>query len=283
MNLSSPRKPALLILSLFLLALLLLLLPLVLHREGFLTFAPISAVNRWAADASAALRSATSSVFRHGGSAAENRRLREELTAAREQIAVQSEELKRARSQLAALQPLVQYNRQYFSGKLSAVAASVLSRDVDAARASLTINRGSADGIVRGAAVLCGRSLVGKIDATSRYSAVVCLVSDPAFAAPAYLGSTTAKGVIKGLDPASQTLLLTVYHQRPQKGEYVLTTSEFDCYPPDLVLGVVSEVNYSSSASSYEAKVTPLRDLSELREVVVLRGEPAQVLRNLRK
>lgn len=273
MSFKLPSKTTIVALSLVSVSLLLLALPSILHRSGVIVSAPVSLANRWALKLSIRVREFYRSLFAGGSLRRENRQLKEEVRVLRELLAIQNEELIRTRKRLRAISPLVKSDDLSFSGSLSIVVAVVISRDADSSRASVLVDKGSRDGVSEGAPVLWGRSLVGKVVRTTRTYSAVSLISDPSFRAPAYIVRTGEEGIIRGLSASSHTLLLDYIHKkRPRVGDYVLSGA-YGVYPPHLVVGRVTEVESRSESPFYRVVVEPFEDLSELREVLIIKGQ----------
>jgi rod shape-determining protein MreC len=171
------------------------------------------------------------------------------------------------------------------------IAARVIASGVSNFEWSITIDRGSADGIQVDMPVVTGASdgprLVGRVVRVTRISSVVQLIIDRNFAVAGKLSTSQEAGLVMGRGEED----LRMGHLRPgievsqTEPESVFTlgyevNGERGLYPPDILIGTVSRA--FSEPDSVESSVTirPAVDFSTLQYVLVIardRSRPRQV------
>ena len=167
------------------------------------------------------------------------------------------------------------------------IAARVIASGVSNFEWSITIDRGSADGIQLDMPVVTGASdgprLVGRVIRVTPISSVVQLVIDRNFAVAGKLSTSQEAGLVMGRGEED----LRMGHLRPgiqvsqTEPESVFTlgyevNGERGLYPPGILIGTVSRA--FSEPDSVESSVTirPAVDFSTLEYVLVIARNPAR-------
>jgi rod shape-determining protein MreC len=171
------------------------------------------------------------------------------------------------------------------------IAARVIASGVSNFEWSITIDRGSADGIQVDMPVVTGASdgprLVGRVVRVTPISSVVQLIIDRNFAVAGKLSTSQEAGLVMGRGEED----LRMGHLRPgievneTEPESVFTlgyevNGQRGIYPPDILIGTVSRA--FSEPDSVESSVTirPAVDFSTLQYVLVIarnRARPGEV------
>ncbi len=167
------------------------------------------------------------------------------------------------------------------------VAAVVIANGLSNFDYSVTIDKGSNDGIAVGQAVVTGSAtssrLVGQVVAVTPISADVQLVIDRGFSVAGELSSSGETGLVVGQgdqDLQMQTLPIDVEIPQGDTPEYVFTVSyeihgQHGRYPPGILIGQVSSVHQGTNALEPEVSVKPAVDFSALEFVLVLKTPDA--------
>ena len=167
------------------------------------------------------------------------------------------------------------------------IAARVIASGVSNFEWSITIDRGSADGVQVDMPVVTGASdgprLVGRVIRVTPISSVVQLIIDRNFAVAGKLSTSQEAGLVMGRGEDD----LRMGHLRPgiqvsqTDPESVFTlgyevNGKRGLYPPGLLIGTVSRA--FSEPGSVESSVTirPAVDFSTLQYVLVIARNPAQ-------
>jgi rod shape-determining protein MreC len=160
------------------------------------------------------------------------------------------------------------------------IPASVIARDPSLWFNTVTINRGSSSGVELNMPVATPGGIVGRIVATSRWTAQVMLITDEKSAAGAVvgqLGTSNALGSIRGLGENGLLEMRYVSGLEEVKvGDYVVTTGQDGIYPQGLNVGAVVEVKSGSATTPHTIHIKPGARLDSLEEVAVLQYHPPQ-------
>lgn len=140
----------------------------------------------------------------------------------------------------------------------------------------LILDKGTKDGVKKGAGVIAANNLVGIIKEASPYLSVVLLVTEEGFSQSVRTVGTNALGIGRGVGGGIvlDTVVLT---DKLTKGDLVVTgaslTGNTLLVPANLVLGQIVSVNKQQSALFQSAEVKSLLDLSHLTTVFIFMPE----------
>jgi len=156
------------------------------------------------------------------------------------------------------------------------VAAEVIARDVTPWFRSVTIGKGSGDGVRLNAAVVSPTGVVGRVIGVGPRAARVQLLLDREAGVGALLEKSRASGVCAGqvgFADQGQTDLVMRYVPalaEVESGERVLTSGLDRIYPKGLVIGRVRSVGPPSGLFR-EVIVTPTARFDQLEQVLVMK------------
>jgi rod shape-determining protein MreC len=205
--------------------------------------------------------------------ASENEQLKQRI----EQMQVELNETRMAADENTRLKSLLDLKEK---NEYKMVAASVIARDPSLWFDMVTINRGRTSGIENNMPVVTPSGIVGRIVATSPWTAEVMLITDEKAAAGALvgqLGKSNALGSVRGLGLNGLIEMRYVSGlEEVNVGDYVTTTGQDGIYPPGLSVGEVVEVKKGSATVPHVIRIKPSARLNALQEVVVLQYKPPQ-------
>jgi rod shape-determining protein MreC len=285
---SRPRGTRLLVVALVSLSLVIITLD---YREG--STGPLAEAGRWTQTAMAPLQEAVWTVTRPIGDffsgLAHLPSLERENADLKTQVAnLQAEAAGRANveEQLQTVTDLLGLQQQLFP---DGVAAIVIANGVSNFEWSVTINKGSDDGVQIDQPVVAGSAttprLVGRVTQVTSHSATVQLLIDQDFAAAGRLSPTRATGLVQGrgeedpeMDGIPQDTDIELNGDQPVQ---VFTMSyeingQHGRYPPGILIGEVSSVIESTNALEQAVTVRPAVDFSALEYVLVLKTDQTQ-------
>ena len=155
------------------------------------------------------------------------------------------------------------------------VTATVVGKSPNIWYSTVTIDKGSPDGVRVNDPVINAEGLVGKVVAVEPDGAQVDLITDSTMGVSARIGTSTATGIVqpKVGDPNDLLLQYLPTGAQANKGEYVVTSGtvagpDDSLYPPGLLIGQVTSVNEESAYKS--VNVHPIANLHNLDVVEVL-------------
>jgi len=120
------------------------------------------------------------------------------------------------------------------------VAAQVIGRNGDHWWRTLVLNRGRADGVLKGNPVTAPGGLIGEVVAVSEHTARVLLVSDPMSKVGVVVNRTGAMGVLTGLYKSEGTLEFFDSQSKYRVGDVVVTSGLSSRFPANIPVGKIS-------------------------------------------
>lgn len=155
------------------------------------------------------------------------------------------------------------------------LAARVIAGNPAPGELTITIDRGTADGIAPDMAVMSGRGIVGRVFGTpSAHAALVQLLLRKDAAAAVVLEKTgTGAMVLGGNSDGTLTLDMIQGVTVVEVGERVLTSGHDRMYPPGFVIGAIESIE--GSGKNRKVYVRPAVDFSHIEVVLVMLARPA--------
>jgi rod shape-determining protein MreC len=198
----------------------------------------------------------------------ENEQLRQEV--ARLRIALQQE--RAAAQQARTLEGLLNLRSQ---AQMETVAAGVIAGSASPDFRTLTIDKGSSDGIRADMAVIAPAGVVGRIITPSTRAAKIQMLIDRNAAAGALIERSRAQGVIEG---TGGDLRLNYVSSAADvvRGDTVVTSGIDGIYPKGFVIGQIESVERGSGTFG-TIIVRPAVDFSSLEAVLVVTSPPVPV------
>jgi rod shape-determining protein MreC len=204
----------------------------------------------------------------------ENKRLKGQVEDLRAQVAA-AETAQRDAEQLRAL---VGFNRSSsFPEAYRRVAARVIARSPTVWYSTITIDKGSSDGVKVDQPVVTGQGLIGKVSATSSNAAKLTLITDHTSGVSAQVVPDGAGGLVKPRvgDPSDLLLDFVEKGRAVPRGATVVTagwrSSRLESlFPRGIPIGRVVEVDLTERELYQRVHVKPFADLRHLDVVEVL-------------
>jgi rod shape-determining protein MreC len=150
------------------------------------------------------------------------------------------------------------------------VTADVINVDQTGLRRTITINRGTRDGLTVGMPVVTAQGLVGRILDVSANASRVLLITDRDSAVSARLQSTRVQGSVRGQLSGNLRMTMIPLGSVVNVGDLVITSGLGGNFPPDVVIGVVTSIRQFEFELFQEAEVTSLNNFDTLEFVLVV-------------
>jgi rod shape-determining protein MreC len=191
------------------------------------------------------------------------------------EVRLQQEHALAARSQ--QLQALMDLKSQ---ATLPTVAAEVIAGNPDSVMRTVTIDRGSVEGVTADMAVIAPGGIVGRvIGPVARHAARVQLIIDRNAAAGALIERTRAGGMVVGVEANPPLRMELVSNLADVKsGDSVVASGVDGIYPKGYVIGRVERVDRGTGLYR-TISVRPGVDFSSLEEVLVVLIPPRSAAR----
>ncbi|MCE5203690.1 MAG: rod shape-determining protein MreC [Actinomycetia bacterium] len=193
----------------------------------------------------------------------------EQLRQQNAQMRAQLAQLEEERKQYERISSLVQFAEQR---KFTQLGARVIGRPTSNWEGVITIDRGTADGVEPGMAVIAAQGLVGQIDTVSAHASRVRLVTDEQSGVAAMIQRTRAVGVVNGSIDRTLHMDFVDKAKLPKVGDVVMTSGLGGVYPKGIVIGDVIDVDARRADLFPRITVASRVPITELEEVLVLLG-----------
>lgn len=212
----------------------------------------------------------------YGSLEKENERLRQQVAS------MQNQSLAAAAEQAQASQVMAQAHLPFVGG-IPTVTAKVINNDPSNFESTVTIDKGSAEGVAVGEPVVATNGLAGTIAQVFRHSAQLRLLTDPDFVVGVQLGSVvgSAKGTGLGgrlqvtfdqpIQPSGSTSGSgSASGFRLAKGQVVVTSGlQNEAFPAGIPVARVASFASSPNSPAPTVTLTPVVDLSQINVVQV--------------
>ena len=152
----------------------------------------------------------------------------------------------------------------------SAYGARVIARDPGPLSTSLTIDRGSRDGVTRGMAVVAPQGVVGRVVEVSHTVSRVALLTDHNSGIDAIVDRSRARGVVQGGSDGDCYMNYLNRDADVKVGDHVLTSGLDGVFPKGMTIGEVVEVGRKHRGLLQSATVTPSAALDQVEEVMLV-------------
>ncbi len=156
--------------------------------------------------------------------------------------------------------------------------ARIIGRDPESLYSSITLNKGSKDGIQKNMPVIAIQNgnvgLVGKVVSVGRYTSFIMPIYDFNSYVSARIQNTRDIGLISGNGSADGTLTLNYVNKRVrpdlQYGDAIVTSGENDNYMRETTIGTISSIADVDYDTSLIISVVPTIDFARLEEVIIV-------------
>jgi rod shape-determining protein MreC len=156
---------------------------------------------------------------------------------------------------------------------LDTAAAEVIAAAASPEFRTVTIDKGSSDGLAADMAVISPAGVVGRLILPSYRASKVQLLVDRNAAAGAMIERTRAQGVVVGFGDGTLRLEYAPGTADVKVGDLVVTSGIDGIYPKGFVIGTVDSVD-SGTSEHHLITIRPAVDFSSLEEVLVVRTPP---------
>ena len=150
------------------------------------------------------------------------------------------------------------------------LASSVIGRDPSPFLHYIIIDHGSDDGIRYGMPVVTQQGLVGRVEAVTASASRVQLIADPGSVINVRMQSLKREAQLTGSITGDISLINIPQDVVVNPGEILLTSGLGGNYPPDVLIGQVTNVTKKENELFQTASVQPIVNFSFLRAVLII-------------
>jgi rod shape-determining protein MreC len=137
------------------------------------------------------------------------------------------------------------------------VTAEVIGTSGGAYSRNMLIDRGRADGVAKGQAVVSGTGLVGRVAEVGERAARVLLLTDLNSRIPVAFESTHERAILAGDNSDRPQLIYLPAHAKVAIGDKLLTSGDGGVFPPGLEVGIVAAIEGG-------IRIEPVADLARI-------------------
>jgi rod shape-determining protein MreC len=197
------------------------------------------------------------------GFRAENERLRRRI----EDLEVERQKLLEAQASNQRLKQLLDF-RATLPGK--AVTASIIANSATNWFQSCLLDKGSADGVRKGMAVVTPLGVVGQVVAVTPRTAKVLLLTDPNSGIDVLVQRTRARGIVSGSLENGTVLKYVKRSEDIQEGDRLLTSGTDGVFPKGMMVGTVMKVVKQHIGLFQFVEVLPAVQPARIEEVQIV-------------
>ena len=153
---------------------------------------------------------------------------------------------------------------------LQSTAARVISGSADSWSTTLSIDKGTADGVAPGMPVTASSGVIGQVVESGPTSSVVRLLTDESSSVSAMVQATRVQGMLVGSPSGQLSLTLVRTNQTVSVGDVVVTSGLGGSFPKGLPIGKVTSVENNPGSLYLDVTVEPFARAEGYEEVLVV-------------
>lgn len=196
-----------------------------------------------------------------------------ELREQNEQLTAEVAKLTEAEKTAERLEGLLGLQSTY---SLESTAARIVGGSSDAWSQTVTIDKGTIDGLEVGMAVCNSGGAIGQVVEVSASSSTVRLLTDENSGISAMVQRSRAQGILQGQPDGTLLLNYVAADSDVSVGDIVITSGLGGVFPKGLPLGTVTSVNRASNATYYTVTVRAQSLAENNEEVLVITSVAAE-------
>lgn len=147
----------------------------------------------------------------------------------------------------------------------------------------ITIDKGTADGVMPDMAVVNSQGIVGKVKVSSKHFSTVISLLHPDLYVSSLIKNAGTLCTTKwdGHDPQQAELLYVPRHLKVEIGDTVITSGYNAIFPPNTMIGVIKRVDIKEDATFYDIDVALSTDFEALSYVYVIKNNAKEEIDSL--
>ena len=200
------------------------------------------------------------------GFRADNERLRKRI----EILEVEKQKLMEADATNRRLQELLEFRTQ-LPGRT--ITASIIANSASSWFQSCLLDKGSADGVRKGMAVLTPVGVVGQVVAVTARTAKVLLLTDPNSGVDVLVQRTRSRGIVSGSLENGTVLKYVKRSEDVQEGDRLITSGIDGVFPKGMMVGAVIKVRKQHLGLFQYIEVLPAVQSARVEEVLVVAAD----------
>lgn len=200
----------------------------------------------------------------------ENERLRKNII----ELEAEKNRLLEVEATSRRLRELLEFRSQLPAGS---VTAAVIGNSASTWFHTFVLNKGSAEGVLKGMAVVIPLGVVGQVVAVTSRNAKVLLMTDPHSGVDVFVQRSRARGIVAGSLDSGPIMKFVKRSEDIQEGDRLISSGLDGIFPKGLLVGTVAKVRKKSIGLFQHVEVALAVDPSQIEEVFVVSAETAQL------
>jgi rod shape-determining protein MreC len=153
--------------------------------------------------------------------------------------------------------------------------ASILNVDLDPFRHRVLLDKGAADGVFRGQAILDAEGIFGQVSRVNAHTSEAILISDAEHAIPVQSNRSGVRTIAVGTgDPAKLSLPFVTTEADLKVGDLLLSTGMGGVFPRGYPVAQITRVERAATATFALVEARPTANLDRDREVLLAWFQP---------
>lgn len=191
----------------------------------------------------------------------------EDLHSANNELQARLEKMNELSLENDRLRELLSFKQQT---KMSLTSAQVIGRDLVIDHNTITINKGTQDGIKAGQAVVTTGGVLGYIFKPEPFTAHVMLITDRYAVVDGIVQRTRAHGIVEGKSQNGCALKYVERTEDVKQGDLVVTGGLDNIFPKGFPVAIVESVERKTFSVSLKVDLRPVVDPYKVEEVFVV-------------
>ncbi|WII73765.1 rod shape-determining protein MreC [Bdellovibrio sp. 22V] len=191
----------------------------------------------------------------------------EELKSSNNELQARLEKMNELLMENDRLRGLLTFKEQT---KMSLMAAQVIGRDLVIDHNTVTINKGTNDGLKAGQAVITTGGVLGYIFKPEAFTSHVMLITDRYAVVDGIVQRTRAHGIVEGKSQYGCSLKYVEKTEDVKEGDLVVTGGLDNIFPKGFPVAVVESVERKTFSVSLKVDLRPVVDPYKVEEVFVV-------------
>lgn len=154
--------------------------------------------------------------------------------------------------------------------KMSLIAAQVVGRDLVLDHNTITLNKGTNDGIKAGQAVITTEGALGYIFKPGPFTSHVMLITDRYAVVDGIVQRTRSHGIVEGKSQSSCSLKYVEKTEDVKEGDLVVTGGLDNIFPKGFPVAIVESVERGTFSVSLKVELRPVVDPYKVEEVFII-------------
>jgi rod shape-determining protein MreC len=197
------------------------------------------------------------------GFRSDNERLRRRV----QTLEIERQKLLEAQATNSSLKQLLDLRSQLPG---TAITASIIANSATNWFQSCQLNKGSADGVRKGMAVVTPLGVVGQVVAVTPRTAKVLLLTDPNSGIDVLVQRTRARGIVSGSLENGTVLKYVKRSEDVQEGDRLITSGTDGVFPKGMMVGAVTKVLKQHLGLFQFIEVLPAVQSARVEDVLVV-------------